>query len=745
MGKSLETVLQTHKAILFEEFNGWQPATLNLATILDGIYQDIDDMAEKIERLEVHSFKEFLEKFAPKIYETVDQVGADYIVSYTMDVKEGGVPIPITEHVYYRMLNEMYGKKAESGLSNREFDDSKLREILTPQSEENEMLRLRKKAMLLIMQYTEAVNKKENANLYAKQMVALREEVAQKALRSSMTRLSLNINAINNQIKFLDSKLEDFKALPAGSENSEIKRGTLDYDENGNPVIKELLSAENSTASDAGKFLTAGESTRLLKGAVEKTIDARGVENGMEISPFTKQMVISTYLPADDSESFSLMPAEIIQKKTELEAKRDKLEKIYLQAQTAFMKVLKQIVQRIMGVKVFFDHATIKGGDEGTLPKGQGLLVTNCPVSDLLVEGIKQKFKKFIIDRGITQSKNAKLWFGILPHVIVGEINPEEQTDDSAELDPFKINVDSEQNFKSATRPVTTLNEAKEILSILNEGRILTFFNPATAQDAPFTFGGITSKTIDEIKSELNEIGIDFEHAVFAYPNFTLVRDIRIPIDKREDSKLLDVSAVYVDAAYVAAGIVAASQQPEYLVKHGFNGKVDRQSVCVRLDIEEEELSNKILTKFNRELSHAWAKDIFESISRDNFGFVFSGDSKFDSQRRQFLENSYVLLARTMKKNKDGIYQPIYKTLTNDFILAYLRAQKIDKKPLLRTFLSTDVGAWKNDSTRGEKIGIINVILRKGEDVTQSKNNPNELCVTLEDGESFIEVEITNQ
>lgn len=724
MKGTLDSVKQTHKAILFEEFNGWQSDSFNLATLLDSTYKDSDDMREMISRLEVHSFKEFVEKFSPKIYENVQQIDGKWSFSYTFDNgKASGVPIKLNEHAYYRMLSAMYGVKKDSGQSNRDFDDSKLKEILTPKAEEKEVQRIRKKAVLLNLQYTEAVNKKENANFYAKQMLSLGREVAQKAYGSSLLKLGLRISSINSQLEYLEGEAKKFKALPAGSEDVEIKRGVLEFDEDGKLIIKELvsgtLSGENFSSTPR---LTAGESMKKLKAGVETAIDA-GNERGLTVQSFTKNMVLSTYLPDYQEESFALTPSAISDKCKQLELERKCFEEIYSQAQSEFIKILKQVVTRMLGVKVFFDHATTKGGEDGKLPQNQGLLVANCPVSDLLDERIKGKFEKFILDRGTTQTRNNKIWFGILPHVIVGDINPDEQ--EEGDIDPFVINIDSD--IKDSTKKavaVTTLAEAKQLLAILEKARILTVFNPAVAEDAPFTFGGITDTAIKDIKEKLKELGITYEHAVFAFPNFNLVRDAKIPLDKREDAEVIDVSSVYVDAAYVAAGLLVASQQPDYLLHHGFGGRIDAQNVCVRLNLEEDDFVANLCTHFNLELSSSWQKEIIDALADDRFGFAFSGDEKKVKVENETvdLKNSYIFSARTLFQNENGIYQPIYKTLTNDFIWAYSK-------------------------TYGAKITkpVFNVILRKGESITKSEIKAGSLRVNLDDGETFIDLDFEKE
>ena len=53
---------------------------------------------------------------------------------------------------------------------------------------------------------------------------------------------------------------------------------------------------------------------------------------------------------------------------------------------------MSKIIESLLGVKVFFDHATADGGEYGEVPAG--VIIANCKVSHLLQ--IKDKFKKYI-------------------------------------------------------------------------------------------------------------------------------------------------------------------------------------------------------------------------------------------------------------------------------------------------------------------------------------------------------------
>ena len=136
---------QTHKTIIFEEFNDSQP---NLFTIINN-ESPRDRLSVKLEELTVHSFSEFMSKFSPKVYEVWGKNSdtGDIEFFYTTDpAKFAGYPfstIEISEHAYYKMLKQLYASKGASGQSNLKFDDSEILEMLTPKKELSAVRNLR--------------------------------------------------------------------------------------------------------------------------------------------------------------------------------------------------------------------------------------------------------------------------------------------------------------------------------------------------------------------------------------------------------------------------------------------------------------------------------------------------------------------------------------------------------------------------------------------------------------------------
>jgi hypothetical protein len=208
-------------------------------------------------------------------------------------------------------------------------------------------------------------------------------------------------------------------------------------------------------------------------------------------------------------------------------------------------------------------------------------------------------------------------------------------------------------------------------------------------------------------------------------PNFTIIpkeksavlldykmrlEDAVVEVDKDDLIKFW-IEGVYVDASYVAAGLTAAYQCPDYL--RGRYKKVSSQAPGVRLNIESGDNSLKIRTILAKEIS-GYTTIVKDEINRSNFGYVFSSESaKLGSE---VIKNITVYKARTLMKNEEGIFEPLYKTLTTTYIERILRFVTGDfKEDKLMEFFSSSPRSQKSKWMKDTE--SINSVIQAGDDV----------------------------
>lgn len=744
MASTWDKIPQTHRTILFEQFtHPLDTATTNLYDILsvfDDSTMSDEELSKDIEtKLEVRSFDEFIKKFSPKVYEYVTATSDDTpTVQYTTDPilaqKYQYHEIDLTKHTYFEMLVNMYGQKGDSGLANIEFNDAKIREILTPKREIAALYDKRRQIPLLLEKYDERIKKNESTASINKRIKQIRQE-AIKQLKTPTALLALGLADTQQKIELIDKGLKQLGApSDAESDDKKLLIGDFGFDNNGQLI---LIPAKTSASDDVKNDSPSdpqGDNMKKLAVVMQKDLNTHAADT----SDYTKALVISAHTGVDIQLANPINQmgrTELVEYREKLVVKKNDLENVFKQIKEAFVKELSEIVQKVLSVKIFFDHATVKGTNSSTLPK-VGLIVANCKASRLIDENVKDKFTKLMEHFGKVESGNKKIWFAILPNVMdddSGDNTTDENSGGSWEDDsPFDSEVDDEEISTDAV----DFNTALSLLKIMDDSKIMTVFNFTPTKQT--TFSNINPKTIDAIADKF----ADFkkEHAVYAMPNFTIMKAGSVPLNDEPNAPQIPVPAVYIDAAYVATGLLVAAQQPDFWISRGFKNKEDflTENSCVRIDLESGDATRKLLTKFNRERSMEWNKDVLDAFTKKRFGFVFDGDRKYDEKANKFIDNTYILNARTLDRNEAGEYQPIFAVLMKDFVDTYIRTYGSP----LTTSKSKDffrvVGDWSRQSKKYNP-AIINLILRDGEEIIQNGNTWN---IQLKSGEKIIGVSL---
>ena len=182
------------------------------------------------------------------------------------------------------------------------------------------------------------------------------------------------------------------------------------------------------------------------------------------------------------------------------------------------------------------------------------------------------------------------------------------------------------------------MEELTILLECVQKYRMQIFFNFESQEET--TFNNIATagidKFVDKCSSLLRKSYSEF--AIPCLPNFTVIPKEKsgVILDKKmilsesgsaelsrekEDILKLWIEGVYIGASYIAAGIVAAYQCPEYLKE--FCGNTFSEYPGVRFDIESKDNPLKVKTTLAKEIS-GFTNDIKNSINRKNFGFIFS-------------------------------------------------------------------------------------------------------------------------
>ena len=688
----------THRAILFEEFTKDEehPSLFKVFSAHENS-KDERTYGDVKEKLTVHSFQEFMEKFAPTIYEKYEP-SADGIgirVSYSTQYSPGAIPLDIVNHSYYKSLLEVYRSKETSDAPVLQFNYDELFERLKPKKDVEAYKNLRVQLNAAQEKYYECAERGESTEEASRLFNKYMKQARQQYEHSVINLLPLAMEDLDKKIEMAEKQL----ALNEGKDkNALVQQEVAGYI----AYFKEDGSLDLAPAETTEEIPNAGMGERKLLGGVERKQLAEIISTDYDKkvkkpNAFVRDLVISSYAPLSTG-AVEMPLAQLEELKEFNRAKKVAYEKTFQSAKEAFVNAMTETVQKLLGVQIFFDHATSKGILQ------DGLIIANNSVGFLMQEQ-KEKFADFINRVGHDTVEN-RIWFALVPGV-TDTLEDEEQDDED-----LIGGVSSGTSVgKVQTTKTVSMNELRQLLKIMDDARIMTIFSFKPGEKNGFLMN------VEYVTDKRKTLGnLNNKHAVYAYPNFTLLPPKQIDLFESGNTERLSIPGVYIDAAYVAGGLLVGSQQPSYLIEHKL--PVHRQLPCVRIDFEKTEVRKSLVTKFNRESSFGVNEELRNAINEDRMGFVFSGDKMGD------IKNTYVYIANTLYKSPSSdVFRPLYITLVEDYVRAVYNTVA-DKSigGVKREFIKGKVAGWKSCAESKEHRGDVNLLLYENESIALEEN-----------------------
>ncbi|MFT4104608.1 MAG: transcriptional regulator [Lacrimispora sp.] len=718
----METITQTNRTILFSEMN---PEKLNLLTLIGDVRGktslDDDKIKEINETLLVESFGEFLEKFAPVVYSWCDANTGS--IQYSL-VNPENIPdnciteIPLNEmNDLLNMLITLQDAKGSLGVANVDFKFSNVLDMISPKKIMEDIRQVRKEVQYTYGQYME-LDEEDPKRLDLGDKLNYQFEQASHNYNNVLAMLPLAIEDIKTRLLLGDGE--------AAQSGQEFKAGLLSMGDDGELKILEMKQEEGTQLAIVDDQIN----TSLIQ-TFRDDYDALN-ENQ---SDYVRELVVRTFCPLGSTVESSVdREAEVNNYNTYLE--------FYKKSKDDFVKAVKPLIEKILGVKAFFDQYQVK--EKGMQPK---LLITNTPL-EMMVKS--SNLPRLLTYLNTTNDKNEfenTIWFGIVPDV---ELN--QSGDGKLQRMRFAGNQKVKKPGTNSMESLATLMNA------INPYKITTFFSFSTGEESTFNYvategiGMFKDKCTPLMKKEYSEF------VVPCIPNITiipkdksgLILDKRMVIDdngnvalsqEKEDVMKMWIEGVYVGAAYGAAGISASWQCPEYLKQRFPNTSMEYPGV--RYDIETGDNALLVTTSMTKEIS-GFTNAIKNSINNTGFGFVFTSDNAQHKGRE--IKNVMVYKARNLLS--DGTeFEPIYKTLLVTYIERMLRFYSGDfKKDKILQFFSNNPNSQKSkwDASRQ----YVNSLLQDGDELDYSIDDKNGICniqLTFSNTTRNLKVELTRK
>lgn len=534
----------------------------------------------------------------------------------------------------------------------------------------------------------------------------------------------------NNIMAMLPLAIEDIKtrlllgADDSASGNDPFQAGVLSLGENGELKVLEAPKKEETALIAIDDNANAG----LIEAFEDDYDDVNDVK-----SDYVKSLVVRTFCPLTSTmESTIDIDKEVGNYNTYLE--------FYKSAKDDFIKTVKPLIEKLLGVKMFFDQYQAK--NKGMKPT---LLVTNTKLSRLVNSLNLPRLNTYLSSVNDKNDFSNTIWFGIVP-----SIELESQSKSKVRRERFKANKQVEKT------DCNTMEELTILLECVQKYRMQIFFNFESQEET--TFNNIATagidKFVDKCSSLLRKSYSEF--AIPCLPNFTVIPKEKsgVILDKKmilsesgsaelsrekEDILKLWIEGVYIGASYIAAGIVAAYQCPEYLKE--FCGNTFSEYPGVRFDIESKDNPLKVKTTLAKEIS-GFTNDIKNSINRKNFGFIFSSENA--QLNGEEINQITVYKARSMQSVEND-FESLYKTLVTTYIERILRFYSNDFKEdnIIRFFSNNPTSVKSQWSAHKE---YTNAIIQDGDDINfviDDKNGTCNIDLVFNGNVKNLEVEIT--
>lgn len=654
--KMLEIVPQTSKAILFEKFDDGESLDNILSLYVEG--DIIDSKAfDKIEKnLEVSSFKEFTEKFDPKVFQIMKMNGSKPQFEYSLKFVPGAVPVSICKSTFYELVQQIVDNSSAAE-PDKNFSEKKrklMERIFSPEVQREKAQEIRKRVEYSYKTALERLeeHRDEEAERFFDKCDGYIDETIKRYEGNIVSVLPLAIADIST---VLETKLQ-----PVLQENSDI----MIEDKNPETPLLcdfmwndegQLVSVEKDSAE---AFELAQEDNEANQNLLQTWESAANEIDIIKESNYMREVFISSYAKKQNNQLVNL-PVE------QLATKLDEFIDIYKESQQNFLNVVGELVQKVINVEMFFRHATTDTNPN--LPDNAKLIIANCTIENLINnESTKRSFITYL--DGACRTPKNKIWFAIIPPI--DDDDESEQKTRQSRFGGIRPNRTASSK-KNKCLTFTPYSKAKQMISILAQYKVMSFFNFRACKDNVFqTFGKNFNKYMEMVKN------MPVDYSVFAYPNFTQIsedeRNFRINTEisgqgiETISENYLKVPSVYIDAAYVAAGIIVSTQNAAIMKEKKF--RIIDSNPFVRFNIESsEETIVKFSTIFNREEQINRSSKLEQEIARHKSGLCFGN---VGSQSKTIIK-----LARTCGEKT----KPIYQVLTRDFIELYFEGAIMKK------------------------------------------------------------------
>ena len=688
-------LFQTNRAIALDEFNPEKPDIITLIGEAKHIDSLDDEAREEIKRhLLCYDFDEFLKKMDIKVF-VIPDAGSGKL---TCTLKR---PESIPEHLYteipitekndvLKTMTTIIDAKRSGGTKNIDFGFETLLELIAPKKVLDDIRQMRKELQLNVDKYDSLPDGSP-----------LKDDIGAK-VNNLFAEARANYS---NTMALLPLAIEDCEQrlfMGAGDDGPVAKRiaaGIAKFEEDGTLRIVEAPKVdENALALSEG-----GADSRLAALLEEDYAETSGEE---EVSSYASALVVRTFSPL----------ATKITTEVDLEkevANHNNYLQLYTEFKAEFIRVIKPILERVLGVREFFMQYDVRS-KAGMRPS---LLIANATPEMLAKAPNLARLRVYLNTVNNKNEFDDAIWFAIFPNLIMNKSD-----DSKVQRKVFEVKEDHSR------KDVNSMEVLTQLLGLMADYKVTTFFSFETSEST--TFDAVAKNGITPFRDRCETlVNKNFSaYATPCFPNGTVIPKYRSGVvtgrlletdgetvmksDAEEDIMRFWIQGCYIPASYISAGAWAAFNCPEYLrEKHRRN--VAPGVPGVRYDPELGNNSLITTTKLAREIA-GYTASTKEEINNQNFGFVLASENVKDKSGKA-VSHITVYKARSLAMENQE-FEPLYRTQVTTYFERVLRQATGDNKAdNIKYFFSSNPESQM--SKWGKLKESVNAIIQHGDTV----------------------------
>lgn len=571
-------MVQTNRTVLFDLIN---PEKVDLLTLIGESERKESLTDEKISeihsKLEVHSFEEFMNKFSPSVNMLLDTNQREVLFSLK-EIRQDQEVIRLDHpESLFNVLKFLIETKENKKYVLTGFDDM-LHNIIP-----------RKPYTLLYEDRGDLINR-------SKKLTERNRTTYKKRMKKVLTQYDDGVYLLGLFMENIMLVLDDVVG------ESVPNKGILDEDED-----LQIKVVRRSSKYSSNSIVDYCFDDEVFDDVINECIAE------MEQNPETK--LRNPDLLRDCFE----LPVYIKQKRyEELQEKYSSYTDFYIKIIRRFWMISKPLIETMLGVWNFFKPY---GNCEGMAP---ALLIANFAVADMLDEEKRERLDLFLNSVNSKSFLKNTIWYSILPNMItLGELQSRNVRE------RFKSSREQMEYQRNDTAEISLL------LDLLYRHKIQTFLSLALTKDN--TFSVIAKSGLDRVNENLAVFdkmeGRDY--VIPCFPNFIVISEEEacISVGKQleydeleekiivKDNRYVWFDEIGVASCFVAAGLYAACQCPQYL-KQFFKYGVSEEIPGVAYRITEKQHNLKTITPMLSETTE-YSEDFIHHAMEKSKGILF--------------------------------------------------------------------------------------------------------------------------